>query len=266
MKGFVVNKTRTMATGVAALAAIAVIGACSNSATKEAASSVAPSTALTSSVVPAGAHNQADMNFVHMMIPHHQQAIEMSDIILAKQGIDPRVVDLAKQIKAAQGPEIEQMQGWMSQWGMPMSGMPGMSEMPGMSGMPGMDHGGMQGSGPQSDSPTTTTMPMPSDSMMPSGSMMPGMPGMDGMPGMSGMSGMDGMMSPAQMDALKNAQGVEASKLFLTGMITHHQGALTMAQDEVKNGQSPDAVALAKSILESQQKEIDTMNQILGSL
>ena len=55
------------------------------------------------------------MNFVHMMIPHHQQAIEMSDIILAKQGIDPQVVDLAKQIKAAR-PEIEKMQGWMSQW------------------------------------------------------------------------------------------------------------------------------------------------------
>ena len=242
------NKTRTVATGVAALAAVAVIGACSNSATKEATSSAAPSTTQTSSAAPAGVHNQADMHFANTMIPHHQQAIEMSDIILAKQGIDPRVVDLATQIKAAQGPEIEQMQGWMSQWA--TSGMPGMSDMPGMSGMPGMDHGGMQGSG----SPTTTTMPMPSGSMMP------------GMPGMGDMSGMEGMMSPADMDALKNAQAVEASKLFLTGMIKHHQGALTMAQDEVNNGQFPDAVAMAKSILGSQQKEIDTMNQILSSL
>jgi uncharacterized protein (DUF305 family) len=49
-------------------------------------------------------------------------------------------------------------------------------------------------------------------------------------------------------------------------MITHHQGALTMAQEEIKNGEFPDAVALAKSILSSQQKEIDTMNQILNSL
>ncbi|MEI6252772.1 MAG: DUF305 domain-containing protein, partial [Mycobacteriaceae bacterium] len=118
------SKTRTVATGMAALAAVAVIGACSNSATKEATSSAAPSTTQTSSAAPAAAHNQVDMDFAHMMIPHHQQAVEMSDIILAKQGIDPRVVDLAKQIKAAQGPEIEQMQGWMSQWGMPMSGMP----------------------------------------------------------------------------------------------------------------------------------------------
>ena len=93
-----------------------------------------------------------------------------------------------------------------------------------------------------------------------------GMPGMDGMPGMGGMGGMDGMMSPAQMDALTNAEGVEASKLFLTGMITHHEGAITMAQSEIKNGQFPDAVAMAKSILTSQQAEIDTMNQILSSL
>ena len=214
------KKTKTVLTGVAALAAVAAIGACSNSGTKEATSSSVSPPTQTSTSVQAAAHNQADMNFAHMMIPHHQQAVEMSDVILAKQGIDPRVVDLAKQIKAAQGPEIEKMQGWMSQWG-----------MGGMSGMPGMDHGGM------------TTMP-----------------------GMGDMSGMDGMMSQADMDALKNAQGVDASKLFLTGMIKHHQGALTMAQDEIKNGQFPDAVAMAKAILESQQKEIDTMNQILNSL
>jgi uncharacterized protein (DUF305 family) len=212
-----VKKTKTVLTGVAALAAVAAIGACGNSGTKEATSSSASASIQASTSVQAAAHNQADMNFAHMMIPHHEQAVEMSDIILAKQGIDPRVVDLAKQIKAAQGPEIEKMQGWMSQWG--------------MGGMGGMDHGGMTG-----------------------------------MPGMGDMSGMEGMMSQADMDALKNAQGVDASKLFLTGMIKHHQGALTMAQDEIKNGQFPDAVAMAKSILESQQKEIDTMNQILNSL
>jgi uncharacterized protein (DUF305 family) len=39
-----------------------------------------------------------------------------------------------------------------------------------------------------------------------------------------------------------------------------------MARDEIKNGQFPDAVAMATSILDSQQKEIDTMNRILNSL
>jgi uncharacterized protein (DUF305 family) len=59
---------------------------------------------------------------------------------------------------------------------------------------------------------------------------------------------------------------VEASKLFLTGMIAHHQGAITMAQNEIKNGLFPDAVSMAKSIVESQQQEIDEMNGILSSL
>jgi uncharacterized protein (DUF305 family) len=206
---------------VVALVAVAAIGACSNSA-KEVAQSPAP-TALASSVAtPAPAtHNQADTMFAHMMIPHHQQAIQMSDVILGKQGIDARVVDLATQIKAAQGPEIQQMQGWLNQWG-----------TPGMTGMPGMN----------------------------------GMPGMGEMPGTGDVPGMEGMMSPADMQALQNTQGAEASKLFLTQMIKHHQGAIAMAQNEIKNGQFPDEVAMAKSIASSQQKEIDTMNQILSSL
>ncbi len=186
--------------------------------------------------------------FARQMIPHHQQAIQMSDMILAKQDIDPRVVDLAKQIKAAQGPEIEKMQGWLDQWG-----MPGMSSMPGPSGMPGnmpTDLGGMHG--PDTDS----TSPGPAGPA-PSGSMMPGMPG---------MQGIEGMMSPADMQALQNAEGLDAAKMFLSGMIKHHQGAITMAQGEIKNGQFPDAVALARSIIASQQQEIDTMNQILASL
>ena len=48
-------------------------------------------------------HNDADVAFAEDMIPHHEQAIVMSDILLAKQGIDPRVVELAEQIKAGAG-------------------------------------------------------------------------------------------------------------------------------------------------------------------
>ena len=204
---------------------MAVIGACSNAGTKEATSpaSVPPASVQSATSAQAAPHNRADMMFAHMMIPHHEQAIEMSDIIVSKQDIDPRVVDLATQIKGAQGPEIEQMQGWLKQWGMKMEDMPPMGDMPG--------HGGM-----------------------------------GEMPGHGGMGNMAGMMSPVEMDALRNARGDEASTLFLTGMIEHHKGALTMAQDEITNGQFPDAITMARSILESQQKEIDTMNQILASM
>ncbi len=254
-------KNKTVVTGMAALAAVAVLGACSNAPTKEATTSAGSVTPTSTSAPAAAARNQADVIFAHHMVPHHRQAIEMSDMILVKQGIDPQVVELATQIKAAQGPEIATMQGWLSQWGMP--------EMPMMSDMPGM--GGMHGQGPMPGSATpTTTMSMPGGSMMPSGSMPSTMPGMGGMGGMDGMDDMPGMMqgtmSAADMDALKNAQGVEASKLFLTQMITHHQGAITMAQKEIKDGQYPDAVALARSIITRQQQEIDTMNKILKSL
>ena len=73
--------------------------------------------------------------FAQMMIPHHEQAIEMSDLILAKDGVDPAVVDLAEEIKGAQGPEIEQLEAWLDEWGMP-SMMDG--DRGGMDGMDGM--------------------------------------------------------------------------------------------------------------------------------
>ena len=100
--------------------------------------------------------------------------------------------------------------------------------------------------------------PMPS-----AGGDMPGMPGRGDMPGMSGGAG---MMSEQDMTALQNAEGVEASRLFLTQMIAQHEGAITMAQTEINDGQYPEAVALARSMVTSQQQEIDTMKAILASL
>jgi len=61
--------------------------------------------------------NDADVMFASMMIVHHEQAIEMSDIVLAADGVDPAVTALAQQIKTAQGPEIEQLEGWLDDWG-----------------------------------------------------------------------------------------------------------------------------------------------------
>jgi len=48
-------------------------------------------------------HNSADAMFAQMMTPHHEQAVQMSDIMLAKKNLDPRVTELAQDIKAAQG-------------------------------------------------------------------------------------------------------------------------------------------------------------------
>ena len=78
----------------------------------------------------------ADVMFVQMMIPHHEQAIEMSEILLAKDGMPAELRELAEQIAAEQGPEIERMRSWLRDWGMP--------EMGDMAGGHG-GHGGMDG-------------------------------------------------------------------------------------------------------------------------
>ncbi|GHF17144.1 DUF305 domain-containing protein [Pseudolysinimonas yzui] len=71
--------------------------------------------------------NISDVHFNMMMIPHHEQAIEMSQIILAADDIHPDVTDLATRIAEAQAPEIEQMEAWLDARGYPTppDGMPG---------------------------------------------------------------------------------------------------------------------------------------------
>lgn len=69
-----------------------------------------------------GEVNASDSMFVMMMIPHHEQAVDMSNTILGKDGIDEQVRDLAQQIKDAQGPEIELMRSWLTSWGMGAGG------------------------------------------------------------------------------------------------------------------------------------------------
>jgi uncharacterized protein (DUF305 family) len=214
------------APAMAAVVAMMVLGGCGSSdpdstSGRDSAVTTSQSVAPSSAPGPAAVaeHNQADVMFVQGMIPHHEQAVTMSDTIMGKPGIAPEVVSLAKEIKTAQAPEITQMQGWLKEWG----AQPGMGDM---SAMPGHD-----------------------------------MPGHGSMPGMAG-----GMMSEQDMADLQNAEGVAASRLFLTQMIEHHEGAITMAQNEINAGEFPAAVEMARAIVTSQQDEINTMKQLLQTL
>ena len=146
--------------------------------------------------------NEADVMFAQMMIPHHEQAVDMSEMVLSKSNIDPEVKALAQQIKAAQQPEIDVMNAWLAIWGR--------VEMP-----EGSHH-----------------------------------------------SSADGTMTEEQMLELDEAKGTDGQRLFLEGMIRHHQGAIKMAQAQIASGQNPDAIALAKNIAESQQAEVDTMTEL----
>lgn len=194
----------------AATAAVLALSACSTG--NDDTGAAATTTSATSASAAPGAgestteHNQADVMFAQMMMPHHQQAIEMSDIILAKDDIPADVTRLAEEIKAAQGPEIAQLTQWLGQWGEPTA-----------------PHGGHD------------------------------------------MAEMDGMLSEEELGRLSAAEGTDAARLFMQQMIGHHEGAVTMAEEEIADGSYPPAIDLARTIIDTQQQEIDTMRGLLDT-
>lgn len=138
----------------------------------------------------------SDINFAEMMIPHHEQAIEMSEIAF-KNTMNSEVLQLAQEIKEAQAPEIDLMKSW--------------------SGVKVSTHAGHM---------------------------------------------MDGMLSEDELDALRGATGAEFDRLFLQGMIKHHQGAIEMAMD-VKNSNSMVVAELSAAIITQQEIEITRMEELL---
>ena len=126
------------------------------------------------------------------MIHHHAQAITMSKMA-PSHGADPAVLRLTARIINAQTDEIRLMQGWLED----------RNQVP-----------------PQVDSAGNVTMAMA------------GMPGhnMASMPGMGGMPAMPGMLSDAQMKELDKSRGKEFDRLFLTFMMQHHRGAVSMVK------------------------------------
>ena len=86
------------------------------------------------SAPPGAAFNDADVMFAQMMIPHHEQAVEMATMAETRAN-DPELKQIAARIKAAQAPEITTMKGWLTAWGQPMEAAGGHG---GHGGMPGM--------------------------------------------------------------------------------------------------------------------------------
>ncbi|GAA1972898.1 DUF305 domain-containing protein [Amycolatopsis minnesotensis] len=154
------------------------------------------------------AHNDADVTFARQMVPHHTQALDMAALVPDRTA-NPAVTDLAARIKRAQGPEIEQLDGWLARWGAAPSG----------------------------------------------GHAMPGMPS---------HASMGGMMSDAEMTKLRAGKGAEFDRMWLTMMIGHHEGAVEMANAELRGGADADAKALAGRIAGAQRAEIAEMRKLLG--
>lgn len=144
-----------------------------------------------------------DIMFAQMMIPHHQQAVDMST--LAETNTENQVIlDLAAQIKGAQAPEIEQMTAWLNGAGA------------------SIDMGHDMG------------------------------------------HDMGGMLTDEQMEQLAAAKGDDFDRLYLEGMIEHHQGAIQMAS-MIKDSANAEARALAEAIISSQTAEIEYMQELLAN-
>ncbi len=146
----------------------------------------------------------SDAMFLQMMIPHHEQAVVMSDLALSISK-DADVLKLAKQIKDAQAPEIIKMQGWLTD--------AGLSEDPGHS---------------MGD-------------------------------------GMGGMLSDSELSAPKGSTGKAFDRLFLTGMIAHHEGAIHMVM-MIENSPNSEIKNLGQAIVKSQSTEINLMKELLNRI
>ncbi|MFM2385175.1 MAG: hypothetical protein RL166_1049 [Actinomycetota bacterium] len=144
----------------------------------------------------------ADVMFAQMMIPHHQQAVDMGTLAETRAS-NSEVRALAAQIKSEQNPEISLMKGWLNDANVGME----------------MGH----------------DMPM------------------------------DGMLSNTEFEALRATTGSSFDKLYLEGMIGHHEGAIVMAQMVLKS-RNPEVKALGEAIVASQTKQISFMKDLLKQL
>ncbi|GAA4222086.1 uncharacterized protein (DUF305 family) [Streptosporangium album] len=82
----------------------------------------------------------------------------------------------------------------------------------------------------------------------------------------AGHTGMPGMATPAQMEALKAADGKDFDRLFLTLMTAHHQGAITMSEQVLVGGSHIKIEELANDVAATQNAEIRRMQEMLAAL
>lgn len=177
-------------------------------------------------------YTQADVAFMQGMIIHHAQAVVMSDWA-ESHGARPDLLILCKRIALSQHDEIALMQNWLLERGL---------RAPDPLHMLGHQTG-----------PVVDRSPI-------------GMPGMD-------MSDypmmMSGMLSPAEMRQLDAAHDTAFDRLYLIGMMKHHQGAIDMVAKLFATpgaGQQPDLSSFATDIDAGQRVEIARMRAMLNTL
>lgn len=177
-------------------------------------------------------YTKADIDFVQGMIVHHAQAVVMSDWAPTR-AVKPNFLTLSSRIALSQRDEIAMMQRWLL------------------------------------DRRLATPDPLhmlhdDSGSVTDRSSMH--MPGMD--MGAHPMM-MSGMLSPDEMRQLEAARGIEFERLYLTGMIKHHQGALDMVAalfSSPGSGQQPELSGFATDVDASQRAQMARMEAMLKTI
>jgi uncharacterized protein (DUF305 family) len=171
----------------------------------------------------------ADVRFMTDMIQHHAQAVTMSNMA-PLNGASPSVRTLAARIINAQRDEIAVMQRWLADRRQPV---PQLHDMQGtlMVQMPGaaMDHGA----------------------------------------GHADHAMMAGMLSEAELAALRAARGAEFDRLFLTGMIRHHGGAVQMVATLFNTdgaGLDGQVFKFASDVQVDQRTEVQRMKAMLAAM
>jgi len=199
---------------------------------------VGPATAVaqaaaTAQVGGAVRPSDADRRFMSGMIVHHAQAILMAGWA-PSHGAGPAVAELCQRIGISQRDEIAAMTRWLREHGL---------EVP--------------------DADTTASRRVSGMGAAGTSGSMPGMPGMD-QPML-----MPGMLTGAQLARLDGARGPAFDRLFLTFMIQHHQGALTMVAQLMNApgaGQDGFVFQFATDVNADQTAEIDRMSRMLAAL
>jgi uncharacterized protein (DUF305 family) len=180
----------------------------------------------------AHSYTKADIDFVQGMITHHAQAVVMSDWA-ATRGVNENFLTLCKRIALSQRDEIAMMQRWLQERHLAVPDP--LHMLPGNSG-PVHDMSGMN------------------------------MPGMDMGPHPMMMAG---MLTAEQMRQLEAAHGIAFDRLYLTGMIRHHQGALDMVATLFStpgSGQEPELSGFATDVVAGQRAEMARLQAMLTTL
>ncbi|MEE2061721.1 DUF305 domain-containing protein [Rhodococcus artemisiae] len=176
------------------------------------------------------AHDSVDVGFAQDMSVHHSQAVEMSAMALTN-ATDPAVRTLAYDVITTQQSQWGTMQGWLAVWDRPLQ-PPGKP----MTWMRATDN-------------SAEAMPgMAEHTAMPSGPPGPLMPG---------------MATTSELATLRGTTGPAFDTLYLQLLLRHHQGGLPMARDAAANASEQVVTTLARQIVDTQQAESTTMQQLL---